>query len=172
MIEDRQEFQRKLLPKDLISESDVDDAIVSWFEKRTDKKSEFVWNQDMVGIVKRLSWELFIPAMDAGLNANTQLWKIKGTAQNELYTQILDGFEGRDINRLCRAAWGISNTLAKEAKRVKRTIVANGHTVPGDSELTDPKRGVAGVGGRSPYDMEPDANPNGLGYIQSSRENN
>lgn len=67
--------------------------------------------------------------------------------------------------------WKTVSTLADEVRLNTELgdLDAMNMVVPGDPELTDPSRGLAGVrSGTSPYIWEQEANPKGLGYVQSN----
>jgi hypothetical protein len=61
----------------------------------------------------------------------------------------------------------LAQCTALNRRPASKPISEAPYIIPGDSELTDPDRGVAGINGYTSYWMDPDMSPKGLGYTQS-----
>lgn len=162
------EIVRRLDPRGLISSADVDAAVSAWAQRQAEKRNTS-YTTGIQNVVSRLILELIIPRMDPNsLGYLEEPWFKEGTQERGLYLEIAGIVSGKDRGSLYRSAKAISKELIRRAWRQMKQTSLDKYKVPGDLELTDPRRGVAGIrGGTSPFVWEPEAHPRGLGYVQS-----
>ncbi len=153
--------------KDLVSEGDVNSAMGEW-QSNWEAKYGNLPGGNFITAVKRLTYELFIQRLsDKPL---TYMLEFEGTEEYKLCKEITAGLNGKESAKALRSARAIYRRLIDpilNQQKISRDASLRTRAVHGDPELTDPNKGVAGVGGRSSFIWENEANPRGLGYVQS-----
>ncbi len=112
--------------------------------------------------------DVMLPAFGSDIRALGTPWEDEGTESNERFREIFLGYDPRTRGMLVRSAGAIARGLAhqvwKEQRQVRNEAFKQSlkdRAVPGDVELTDPRRGTAGISGWGSTWMNPDMNPRG-----------